>query len=71
MHGKVKWFHNGKGWGFIEAPNLPDVFVHYSNIVLEGFKKLREGQQVQFELADEGKGPFAKNVIVEEVQHGN
>lgn len=61
--GKVKWFSNAKGYGFIES-EVGDVFVHYSAIVGEGFKTLTEGQEVQYELLDGDKGAKATNVTV-------
>jgi CspA family cold shock protein len=61
--GKVKWFDDSKGYGFIEQENGPDVFVHYSAISMAGFKSLREGQTVEFEIVDGPKGPQAKNVV--------
>ncbi|MEK6254840.1 MAG: cold shock domain-containing protein [Gemmatimonadales bacterium] len=60
--GKVKWFHDAKGYGFIELEDGKDVFVHYSAINIEGYKTLAEGQEVEFELADGDKGPRAANV---------
>ncbi len=60
--GKVKWFHDAKGYGFIELEDGKDVFVHYSAINIEGYKALAEGQEVEFELADGDKGPRAANV---------
>ncbi|MGE0790988.1 MAG: cold-shock protein [Sandaracinaceae bacterium] len=60
--GTVKWFNNAKGWGFIRQDDGPDVFVHYSQISGEGFRTLREGQMVQFELRDGPKGPLAERV---------
>ncbi|KPK43357.1 MAG: cold-shock protein [Planctomycetes bacterium SM23_25] len=60
--GKVKWFNEQKGFGFIEQENGPDVFVHYSSIAGEGFKTLAEGDGVEFELAQGPKGPKAENV---------
>lgn len=61
--GIVKWFNNGKGFGFIEqADGGPDLFVHYSDIVSDGFKSLVEGQEVTFEVADGPRGPKAINV---------
>ncbi|PYE54752.1 cold-shock protein [Deinococcus yavapaiensis] len=64
--GRVKWFNVEKGYGFIEYPGHPDVFVHYSAIQTSGFRKLNEGDEVEFELenASNGKGPQAKNVSV-------
>lgn len=60
--GKVKWFNNTKGYGFIENPGENDIFVHYSEIKEEGYKTLLQGQQVEFELTDGPKGPQAENV---------
>jgi len=62
VQGKVKFFNDAKGFGFIERENGPDVFVHFSAIQSEGFKTLKENQKVTFELADTGKGPQAQNV---------
>ena len=61
--GTVKWFNNAKGWGFIRQESGPDVFVHYSQISGEGFRTLREGQAVRFELRDGPKGPLAESVM--------
>jgi CspA family cold shock protein len=61
--GKVKWFNESKGFGFIEQESGEDVFVHYSAIQGEGFKTLREGQTVEFEIAQDAKGAKAVNVI--------
>jgi CspA family cold shock protein len=61
--GRVKWFNDAKGYGFIEQENGPDVFVHYSAIQSEGFKNLREGQEVLFEIVEGAKGPQAANVV--------
>jgi len=61
--GTVKWFNSGKGYGFIEREDGPDVFVHYSAIAGEGFKTLEEGQRVEFEIEDGPKGPQATQVI--------
>lgn len=61
--GKVKWFNNAKGWGFIVQDGGPDVFVHYTQINGEGFRTLKEGQQVQFELRDGPNGQFAEKVV--------
>ena len=63
MTGKVKWFNNDKGYGFIEYENMEDIFVHYSTILSEGYKTLVEGQYVKFDLVRTDKGLQAKNVI--------
>ncbi len=60
--GTVKWFSEQKGYGFIEQEDGPDVFVHHSDIDMEGFKNLAEGDRVSFELGEGTKGPAAKNV---------
>jgi CspA family cold shock protein len=60
--GKVKWFNNAKGYGFIEREGGNDVFVHFSAIQGSGFRTLEEGQQVEFEIVDGPKGPQAGNV---------
>ena len=60
--GVVKWFDTKKGYGFIEQPGGDDVFVHFSGIVGEGFKSLRAGEEVEFEIASSPKGPQATNV---------
>jgi CspA family cold shock protein len=60
--GKVKFFNESKGFGFIEQENGPDVFVHFSSIQSEGFKTLAEGQQVEFTIGQGQKGPQAENV---------
>jgi CspA family cold shock protein len=61
--GKVKWFNDAKGFGFIEQDGGSDVFVHYSAIQMEGFKTLKQGQDVEFEVKDGEKGPQATNVM--------
>jgi CspA family cold shock protein len=60
--GKVKWFNEKKGFGFLEQPNGADVFVHFSAIQGEGFKTLAEGQAVTFDIVEGAKGPQAANV---------
>ncbi len=60
--GRVKWFNEKKGYGFIEQDNGPDVFVHYSSIDQPGFKTLSEGQRVRFDIEPRDRGPVAKNV---------
>ncbi|MEK7477164.1 MAG: cold shock domain-containing protein [Candidatus Coatesbacteria bacterium] len=61
--GKVKWFNDKKGYGFIAQEGGRDVFVHYSNVKGEGYKSLAEGQDVMFEIVDGPKGPQAINVV--------
>jgi cold shock protein len=60
--GKVKWFNNAKGYGFIGREDGPDVFVHYSAILGEGYRSLSEGDCVEFEIATGAKGPQAAKV---------
>lgn len=60
--GKVKWFNDAKGYGFIETSEGKDIFVHFSAIEKDGFKTLTEGQQVTFDVVDGAKGPQAANV---------
>ena len=62
MTGRVKWFNNDKGYGFIDNPNSEDIFVHYSAIVKEGYKTLKENQLVEFKLIETSKGFQAINV---------
>ena len=63
--GKVKWFSNVKGYGFIEQEGGQDVFVHYSSVQGEGYKTLEEGDVVTFEITQGEKGPQASNVVKE------
>ncbi len=62
LQGKVKWFNESKGFGFIEQEEGNDVFVHYTAIAGDGFKTLSEGDAVEFEIVDGPKGPAASNV---------
>ena len=62
MKGTVKWFNNQKGYGFISTSDGTDVFVHYSGLVMEGFKTLSDGQAVEFTIVDGEKGPQATDV---------
>ena len=62
MQGKVKWFNERKGFGFIAPETGSDVFVHFSAIQDSGFKSLQEGQAVTFDVQDRPKGPSAANV---------
>ena len=62
--GTVKWFNDKKGFGFIEpSDGGKDLFVHMSVILMEGFKTLRDGQSVDYEVGDSDRGPAAKNVV--------
>lgn len=60
--GQVKWFDNKKGYGFIENDEGEDIFVHYSNIAIEGYKTLEKGEVVEFEVVEGTKGLQAENV---------
>ena len=68
--GKVKWFNTAKGYGFIEREGETDVFVHYSSIQSDGFKDLKEGTLVAFDIVDTSKGLQASNVRIAEPGEG-
>lgn len=61
--GKVKWFSDQKGYGFIARDDATDVFVHHTAIMMDGFRTLRQGEDVLYELRDGAKGPQAVNVM--------
>jgi len=63
LTGRVKWFNDSKGYGFIEQEGGRDVFVHYTAIQGDGFKSLAEGQKVEFEITEGAKGPQATKVV--------
>lgn len=65
MQGRVKWFNNEKGYGFIDYPGGEDIFVHYSAIKQDGYKTLSEGQIVEFDLIETAKSLQAINVLAE------
>ncbi len=69
-NGRVKWFNTAKGYGFIEREGESDVFVHYSQITMDGFKDLKEGQVVSFDLVDTSKGLQASNVQMADTAEG-
>jgi CspA family cold shock protein len=60
--GTVKWFNAEKGYGFVQQDEGPDVFVHYSQIAVDGYRTLAEGQRVEFDVSQGEKGPQADNV---------
>ncbi|HLA99421.1 MAG TPA: cold shock domain-containing protein [Anaerolineales bacterium] len=62
--GTVKWFNDSKGYGFLARESGPDVFVHYTAIQAEGFRTLKEGQQVEFSIEEGPKGLQASNVVL-------
>lgn len=64
MIGRIKWFDNKMGYGFIEYTDQEDIFVHYSNILQDGYKKLEEGQLVSFRIIETSKGLQALNIMV-------
>lgn len=67
--GNVKWFNDTKGYGFISRDDGPDVFVHHSAIQLDGFRSLKQGQSVKFDVVDGAKGPQAANVSILDSDH--
>ncbi len=62
--GRVKWFSDEKGFGFLEQDNGDDVFVHHTELKMDGFRSLSEGQEVEFELEQSDRGPRATNVRI-------
>ncbi len=60
--GQVKWFDNRKGFGFLSQADGEEVFVHYRNVAGEGFRKLKDGQEVEFDVVEGDKGLYAENV---------
>jgi CspA family cold shock protein len=64
MNGTVKWFNADKGFGFITGENGTDVFAHFSQINIDGFKTLDEGQKVTFDVTEGQKGPQAENIEI-------
>jgi CspA family cold shock protein len=64
VNGIVKWFNDSKGYGFIEQEDGPDVFVHHSGISAEGFRSLKDGDRVTFDIEQGKKGPSAVNVTI-------
>lgn len=62
--GSVKWFNDAKGYGFITGEDGSDVFAHYSAIQGDGFKSLKEGDKVEYEVTDGPKGPQAANIVI-------
>ena len=63
QQGNVKWFNVKKGYGFLSDAEGNDVFVHYSALQMDGFKELKDGESVEFEVVDGEKGPQAMNVV--------
>jgi CspA family cold shock protein len=69
--GKVKWFNDAKGYGFIELEGSDDVFVHFTAVQGEGYRSLTEGDTVEFDVEPDAKGPRAANVVVVEKAQGD
>ncbi|MGL5312185.1 MAG: cold-shock protein [Peptostreptococcaceae bacterium] len=63
-NGTVKWFNNEKGFGFISVEGGNDVFAHFSQIKVDGFKTLEEGQRVSFDIVEGARGPQAENITI-------
>lgn len=66
MEGTVIWFSNSRGYGFAQPADGRDVFVHYSNIQMSGYKTLKAGQKIQFDIEQIDKGPNAINIVIVE-----
>ena len=64
VQGKVKWFVDSRGYGFIGRDNGPDVFVHHTDIAGDGYRTLKQGDRVDFEIVQGPKGPHASNVVL-------
>ncbi|HEX4156062.1 MAG TPA: cold shock domain-containing protein [Acidobacteriaceae bacterium] len=62
--GVMKWFNNARGFGFVGREDGPDIFVHYSAIKMEGYKGLKEGDEIEFDIVQGAKGPQADNVTL-------
>jgi len=67
-HGTVKWFNNSKGYGFISDEEEHEIFAHFSSVEMDGFKTLKRGQHVEFELIDGPKGLQAQHIRLDEVE---
>ncbi len=63
MQGTVKWFNAKKGWGFITDTEGNEIFVHFSKINMDGFKELKDGEAVEYDIEESDKGPQAVNVV--------
>ncbi len=63
MQGTVKWFNAKKGWGFITDSEGNEIFVHFSKINMDGFKELKDGEAVEYDIEESDKGPQAVNVV--------